>query len=169
MVLRWFCSKDWHQICKNKKDTQQDIVTTSTHNNINTIESIIQDEENDMQGGFDICKYDSKTLQQNPLLELYEIHNVILKENQKKFMHFVNYKRVCRSWQLLLRTTVIMCAMAKWRHLSTTWKNINSFKGHIKAVNKNGVIWTISTNCRQCCRWITRHQCKHWYSSINTW
>ena len=39
---------------KNMRHTQKDMVITSTYNNIDTIESIVLDEENDMQGDAEI-------------------------------------------------------------------------------------------------------------------
>ena len=39
-----------------------------------------------MQGDDDIYEYDSNTLQQKPLFELYGIGNVILKEGKKSYM-----------------------------------------------------------------------------------
>ena len=87
------------------------MVTVSIHNNIETIKVIVQDEENDMHGDFVICEYDSNRFQQKPLFELHEIGNVILIERQKRSNTFFKLQRVCTSWQLLSRMTVIICTM----------------------------------------------------------
>ena len=44
------------------RDIQKDMVTASEHNNIDTIESIVLSEENDIQDDDAICKYDNITL-----------------------------------------------------------------------------------------------------------
>ena len=59
------------------RDTQKDM---ASEHSIDNIESIVLNGENDMQYDDDIFEYDSKTLQQKSLFELFGIGNVILKE-----------------------------------------------------------------------------------------
>ena len=69
------------------RDTENNMVTTSKYNTIETLESIVQGEENGMQHDVEVCEYDSNTLQQKTLFELHGIGNVILKDRQKKLFN----------------------------------------------------------------------------------
>ena len=57
------------------------MVTASEHEDIDTIESIVLGEGNDMKDNVGFCEYGSNTLQQKPFLVLHGIGNVILKDD----------------------------------------------------------------------------------------
>ena len=91
---------------KNMTDTLKDMVPASSQNIIDTVESIVQDEENDVQGDVHICEYDSNILQQKTFFEHHGTGDVISKERQKKVVWFVNYKECVHpdncNWEWLL-------------------------------------------------------------------
>ena len=84
-ILEVWCLTDFvaindiKYVKKNMRDAQKDMVTASRENNIETIDSILQGEENDVQDDVDIYEYDCNRFQQKTLLELHGNDNVILK------------------------------------------------------------------------------------------
>ena len=70
------------------ENTLGDMLTSSEHKKIDTLESIKLGDENDRQDDVDICEYDGNTLKQKTLVELHGIGNVILKERLTKLYDF---------------------------------------------------------------------------------
>ena len=91
------------------KDTQKDMVTTSKHNDIDTIEIIVLGEEDDMQDDLTSVKMIATHYNKNHHSSYMELVNVIFKEGEKHSILHYKDQEDSDNWKLHIKTVQQKC------------------------------------------------------------